>query len=269
LYDPATGIWTATGSLTTPRWSHTATLLPNGTVLVSGGQNGNGFLARAEVYDPAMGAWTSVGLLVTPRYEHTATLLPNGKVLLSGGFGGAAGAAGIGNPVIVGSAELYDPVSKSWTATGSLTTARYTHTATLLPNGKVLVSGGAIGNNIAGGATGTMAAIASAELYDPATGIWTATGSLLQARYSQTATLLPSGLVLVCGGWGIRPSGGLGPFASAELYDPVSGNWAATGAMVTTGNSHAATLLSSGKVLVSGGSAPGFQTWDGIAEEYF
>jgi N-acetylneuraminic acid mutarotase len=206
---------------------------------------------------------------VTPRYHHTATLLPTGKVLLSGGFGGAAGAAGSANPVIVGSAELYDPVSMSWTATGPLVAARHTHTATLLPNGKVLISGGAIGNVVLGGPNGTMAAIASSELYDPATGLWTATGSLLRGRFSHTETLLPSGLVMVCGGWGIRPIGSVGVLDSAELYDPATGNWAATGAMVTLGNSHAATLLSSGKVLVSGGGDIGYAAYLGIAEEYF
>jgi YD repeat-containing protein len=106
------------------------------------------------------------------------------------------------------------------------------------------------------------AIISADELYDPSTGIWTASGSLLHARYSHTATLLPSGLVLVSGGWG---PGITVPIASAELYDPATGKWAATGSMVTTGNNHAATLLPSGRVLVSGGGA----AYAAIAEEYF
>jgi N-acetylneuraminic acid mutarotase len=123
-----------TGSLGTLRAQHTATLLPNGKVLVAGGIDSSfNPLASAELYDPATGTWTATGSLVTARYSHTATLLPNGKVLVSGGFNSS---------VPLASAELYDPASGTWTATGSLSTARRIHTATLLPNGKVLVSGG-------------------------------------------------------------------------------------------------------------------------------
>ena len=162
---------------------HTATLLPNGKVLVAGGYDGNSVaLASAELYDPASGTWTATGSLATARDGHTATLLPNGKVLVAGGLDSSQ--------VAFASAELYDPASGTWTATGSLATARYIHTATLLPNGKVLVAGGLT----------AAALLASAELYDPASGTWTATGSLATARYSHTATLLPNGKVLVAGG---------------------------------------------------------------------
>jgi hypothetical protein len=122
-----------TGSLRTARLSHTATLLPNGKVLVAGGTDLFGAFASAELYDPARGIWTATGSLVTGRSGHTATLLPNGKVLVAGGTDLNIGA--------LASAELYDPASGTWTATGSLGTARYYHTATLLPNGKVLVVG--------------------------------------------------------------------------------------------------------------------------------
>ena len=122
-----------TGSLATARLNHTATLLPNGKVLVAGGLRG-GTLASAELYDPANGTWAATGSLATARYCHTATLLPNGKVLVAGGRDSSLNT--------LASAELYDPTSGTWTTTGSLATARYSHTATLLPSGKVLVVGG-------------------------------------------------------------------------------------------------------------------------------
>ena len=223
------GVFHDTGSLGFGRYQHTATLLPNGKVLVVGGYNGSQ-LASAELYDPASGLWTATGSLTTARQDHTATLLPNGKVLVAGGYDGSR---------YLASAELYDPSSGIWTATGSLATARSVHTAALLPKGKVLVAGG---YNSSG-------ALASAELYDAASGIWTATGSLATAREYHTATLLPNGRVLLVGG----DPGTTGALASAELYDPASGIWTATGSLATARERHTATLLPNGKVLVTAG----------------
>jgi len=191
------GTWTETGSLATARRSHTATLLPNGQVLVAGGIKGSTILASAELYDPASGTWTETGSLADARQLHTATLLPNGKVLVAGGqdssFNGLA------------SAELYDPASGTWTETGSLANARWSHTATLLANGMVLVAGG-----------GIFEGSDSAELYDPASGTWTETGDLVNVRFVHTATLLSNGNVLAAGGLDehFPPI----PTATAELY---------------------------------------------------
>jgi hypothetical protein len=232
LYDPASGTWTTTGNLVGRRASHTATLLSNGKVLVAGGFGSQRPLLTAELYDPVSGTWTTTGNLVTKRGYHTATLLPNGQVLLAAGRD-----AGIDHPNgEIEIAELYDPVSGTCTATGNLITARQWHTATLLPNGKVLVAGGLDSNDHPS---------ASAELYDPASGTWTETGSLVNARNRHTATLLADGKVLAASGFPTPPNG--------ELYDPASGTWTETGSLATGRLSHTATLLTDGKLLVVGG----------------
>jgi len=242
LYDPATGSWTGTASMADARELHTATLLPNGKVLVAGGASStiNGRdkrLASAELYDPASGTWAATGSLATARFAHTATLLPNGKVLVAGGAVGVDN-----NTTAIASGELYDPATGTWTATGSMATARAYHTATLLGNGKVLVAGGT--NYVVAPNT---TYFASAELYDPATGSWTTTGVLTDSRYLHTATLLNNGKVLVAGGFnGID-------LASAELYDPATGSWTATGLLSDAREEHTATLLNNGKVFVAGG----------------
>ncbi|HKP03894.1 MAG TPA: kelch repeat-containing protein [Chthoniobacterales bacterium] len=250
LYDPATGIWTTTGSLSGARSQHTATLLPNGKVLVAGGIHyGSGYgggstLWTAELYDPASGTWTSTDRLATGRFLHTAELLPNGKVLVAGGL-----EEGI-NLNTLASAELFDPASGTWTATGSLATGRFSHTATLLPDGRLLVAGGEhffqSGQNI----------LASAELYDPASGTWTTTGSMANARITHRASLLANGKVLVVGGY---KQGGI-LLNSAELYNPATGTWTATGPLGVARPFFTATLLSNGKVLVAGGGWLGYGT---------
>jgi hypothetical protein len=231
--NPASETWTFTGSLNTARVYHTATLLPNGMVLVAGGRDlSDNSFASVELYDPASGTWTTTGSLNTARSSHSATLLPNGMVLVAGGEDSSF------HPLA--SAELYDPASGTWSVTGSLNTARSSHSATLLSNGMVLV---------AGGEDSSFNPIASAELYDPASGSWTPTGRLKTARELHTPTLLPNGMVLVAAGFG---SSGI-VFASAELYDPTSGTWTTTGSLNFGRFFHTATLLPNGMVLVAGG----------------
>ena len=235
LYDPASGTWTATGNLADPRHRHGATLLSNGKVLVVGGNGNSGALASAELYDPASGTWTTTGSLATARNELRATLLPNGKVLVSGGY------SSNGSSTYFANADLYDPVSGTWTVTASLATARSLHSATLLPNGKVLIAGGSGAGDLP---------LASVELYDPASGTWTPASSLPAPRAAHSATLLPDGKVLVAGG----TSDNLTALASAELYDPATGTWTATGNLVVARGDQGATLLPNGKVLVAGGA---------------
>jgi len=211
---------------------HTATLLPNGKVLVAGGSANSNVLSSAELYDPATEMWTLTGALHTGRSSHTATSLANGNVLVAGGADN--------------SAELYDPATETWTVTGSLRTGRTGHTATLLTDGRVLVAGGTCISN--GAVCGFLT---SAELYDPISGNWTATGPLNDARgFRHTATLLPDGNLLVAGG---VSSGNGGTLSSAELYDPITRTWNGTGWMSYRREGHTATLLPNGKVLVAGG----------------
>ena len=242
LYDPATGTWAATGAMTDARTAHQAILLSNGKVLVTGGAQGsaaNSALSSAELYDPTTGMWTLIKSMSTARYAHTVTLLNNGKVLVT---------AGQNVNLSLSSTELYDSLTGMWTPSGSLVGgslagARSYHTTTLLPNGKVLVTGGYNNNSV-----GTP--LSTAQLYDPATGIWTAINSMSTARYLHTPTLLPNGKVLISGG-SVTDS-----VSSAELYDwtdGATGTWAATGGMNEKRREHTATLLPNGKVLVTGG----------------
>jgi N-acetylneuraminic acid mutarotase len=241
LYDTVAdaGAWSVTGALITARYSHTATRLGDGKVLVAGGGSLAVPLASAELYDPVVNTWTAAASLSTARTQHTATLLGNGKVLVAGGEGNGG--------VYVASAELYDPVANTWTVAASLTTARGGHTATLLGNGKVLVAGGE-GN---GGVY-----VASAELYDPVANTWTVAASLTTARDGHTATLLGNGTVLVAGGVGVSPAA-YTHLTSAELYDPVLNTWTAAASLTTAQAFHTATLLGNGMVLVAGGQGIG------------
>jgi hypothetical protein len=197
LYDPGTGTFTATGRMTVARYEHTATLLPGGRVLIAGGSSGEvASTATAELYDSATGAFTATGSMTAVRSTHTATLLPSGRVLIAGGP-----ALGPEEPYM-STAEVYDPGTGRFTATGSMTAGRSMHAALALPSGLVLITGGSPGDRF------KEVSLSTAELYDPATGRFTATGGMTVARYRHTATLLLSGRVLVVGE------------ASADLYDP-------------------------------------------------
>jgi hypothetical protein len=261
LYDPTTGGFTRTGSLSTGRAYHTATLLKDGRVLIAGGLGADGQpVAAAELYDPATASFSTTGTMLEGRYGCTASLLPNGKVLLAGG-----GTTTI-NTNNLGTAELYDPATGTFSATGNLTrfydpstdkfyfkgemiAPRSKHSATVMRDGNVLLAGGE-------DAHGT--AQATAEIYDWSSGKFSAAPSMKSARREHRATLLPNGQVLITGG--VDGNGQI--LATAELYNPAARAFTlTTAAFPTTGTAmnegrsqHAAVLLTDGRVLIAGGS---------------
>jgi hypothetical protein len=248
LYDPVAGSFTRAGNMVALRGGHTATLLPDGKVLIVGGADqdqGGTSLASAELYDPNTAAFTSTGSMSVGRYRLTATLLPNGKVLIAGGVSLDASQPS-------STAEIYDPATGAFTLTGAMTTGREQHTATLLADGKVLIVGGR--SPVSG--SNDLQPTATAEVYDPSTGLFSTTGSMTAARSLHTATLLPSGNVLIAGGGDDN--------STAELYNPTTSSFQTTGGMEVGRSGHTATLLSTdivgGVVLVVGGGE-----FDGLA----
>ncbi len=276
IYDPATGLCTAVGSMLTGRYGFTATLLPDHRILFVGGLDHNSdCVANAEVYDPTTGQCRFAGALAVARGRHTTTLLSNGTVLVAGGttfidyirqaefydpagntwtttgalsFGKVGDATATllpdGKVLFAGvnfssEAVFYNPSDGSWATTGSMSIYRTAHTANLLPDGKVLVAGGFTGVSII--------PLTSAEIYDSATGRWSSVGDMSYARYHHTATTLPDGHILIAAGYPANNG------KSAELFVPGSNTFSRTGDLNTGRYLHTAVLLDTGQVLIAGG----------------
>ena len=221
-----------------PRNGHSATLLPNGKVLITGGWSHNARSATAELYDPQTGKFEYTGSMMAPRQGFTATLLMNGQVLIAGGDS----ARNTPQPT----AELYDPATNKFIPTGDMVHGRVIHTATLLEDGRVLLIGGtSAGDNI----------LSSAEIYDPDTGQFTLTGSANMIRYKHSAVLLAGGNVLIVGG--SDQNDWTGQYNSAEIYNLKSGAFETISSMNASRFklTDAALLLNDGNVLVSGGNS--------------
>ncbi len=248
LYDPTTGTFTPTGSMHQARVGFSATLLQNGKVLVEGGaSNTVGALNTAEIYDPATGAWSMTGKTKEGRQQHSAVLLSDGRVLVTGGNIDRTPCADVCVNTITES-ELYDPSTGQWKAVGEMTIARSFFTTDLLPTGKAIAVGGRVHT---GPDYFDYHAIAWADLYDPATRKWSATGTMSISREDHSTSLLSNGQVLVMGGTTVDFNGIT--VASAELYDSPTGAWTITGSMLQGRERFTATLLQSGQVLVAGG----------------
>jgi hypothetical protein len=233
--------WTSTGSMREGRYLATATVLPDGRVLVTGGDTAPSgpSLRSTELYDPTGRVWVDGPSMGARRAASTATRLADGRVLVAGGFDAYDATTTV---------EIFDPATRTWTGTGPMGEPRGDHTATLLPDGTVLVAGGRHKRSSTG------FALASAEVYDPATGNWHSVADMERGRVFHTATLLPDGRVLIAGAGLKAMRFDLG--VTAELYDPLTGLWTATSAMLAGRGHHAATPLQDGRVLVFGGNEP-------------
>ncbi len=229
----------ATGILGTGRVGHVAVLLANGDVLVAGGSEGTDNLAVAptpETFGAATGTFSATGGMVTHRWlGHTGTRLADGRVLIAGGFSWSPGA----EAVPLASAELYNPATRTFSATGPMSVPRAGHTATLLADGRVLIAGGRNGEQ----------ALGTAEIYNPSTASFGPAFAMIAARSAHSATLLPNNAVLVAGGldnvWL--------PLSTTEIFSVTSGTFAAADNMVSMRQGHAAVRLASGTVLFVGG----------------
>jgi Kelch motif/Galactose oxidase, central domain len=237
LYSPARGRFEPGPRMRRSRAGHTATLLPDGGVLVVGGYGGEGEppTATAEVYDAKRRSFVGVGSMTTPRGGFTATRLSDGRVLVAGGTDGSR---------TLSTAEVFDPGTRRFTSTGRMRIARAAHAATLLPSGRVL---------IVGGSTGRGRVLASVEVYDPRTGRFELAGRLRVARHKHAAVTLRDGTVLVVGGSNARDF--FGRHATAEVFDPRRGRPRRLVRMAEARFkvSDAVVRLRSGRVLVAGG----------------
>jgi hypothetical protein len=253
LYTPGANKWAKTPAMTHPHAYGAGAQLSNGDLLVIAGMDGSDSLTTnaVDLYSAAGNSWSAGPALPgVGRYALTATALAGGKILVAGGNDGTSGGTAAMSAV-----AIYDS-STGWTAAEAMKVARFDHAAVRLNDGRILV---------AGGSSASGAALASAEIYDPATGHWTLTGSMSQARYGMTMTLLGNDTVLVAGGYS---SGSSPALNSTELFDPTLGGWTPAGAMQNGRRYASATLLNDGSVLVAGGHSADGDNFLNTAEVY-
>ena len=279
-----------------PRSMHTATLLPNGKILLVGGSlEPDDFVADEELFDPATGSSSWTAPLHTKRHGHTATLLPDGRVLVVGGYSLPQ--------QWIDDAEVYDPATDTWIVLPTLFPHGVSHTATLMKDGRVLVVGGCIGSGvctekveifnpksntwvnaeplktdrashiaqlladgrvlIAGGAgeTNDRRVDGDAVVYDPEKNIWTATGPMSQPRIFAQAALLPNGRVFVASGILLEDSSNKTMTNSVEVYDPTTNTWSFAANLAEARYAFVLTSLPNGQLLAIGGART-YNSWD-------
>jgi Tol biopolymer transport system component len=263
VYDPGTGLFTATGSMGITRQAHAAALLSDGRVLVAGGITGDvagttdgitvgsvsirlaatgaNVVKSAELYDPSTGTFSPTGSMIDSRHQFTATPLLDGRVLVLGGGGEAYSARR--------SAEVYDPSSGTFARTGSMAKPRWLYTATLLADGRVLIAGGRSPND---------QTLAAAEVYNPGHGTFSTVGPMADSRQQHTATLLEDGRVLIAGGY-TQDASNWNVLSATEIYDPGTGQFSSTGSMGEARWSAVSALLNDGGVLIAGGTGIGIE----------
>lgn len=264
LYEYAEGLWSLTGSLNTVHYDLQTTLLNDGRVLLVGGQNsmfGN-TIPSTEIYSPLTGTWAQTGALNTARSAYTLTRLDGpacrtaspasycGEVLVAGGSPNNAG----NGSTALNSAEIYSPSAGAWSPTGNLNTAREQAASTLLDGpechtasppaycGEVLVAGGFD--------PATTTTYNTAELYNPASGTWSPTGSFQHTARLFQSVLLSNGKVLIAGGTGSDPT-------ATEIYNPATGTWSTTGSMNIGRQRNSLIVLQDGRVLAASGTPQG------------
>ncbi len=223
IYDPATGQWTATGNLNFARYDTAGLLLADGRVMITDKTNASAY--QADIYDPATGLFTKTGYMLERPNGSGLVLLPDGRVLKMGGFA---------NNTYSRNAELWDPVTNQWTATGQMNEQRQTIQPVVLADGKVLVAGGRRewSHN-------------TTEVYDPATGTFTAAANMPTAFEPTNASVLPGGDIIFTADYNRQ----------LMRYQAASGTWNMSGPQRSTARESTLSRLPDGNVLIAGGSA--------------
>lgn len=240
-FDPVTETFRPAGPMVIPRLSHTASRLPDGSVLFTGGYDRAGnYLAEAERFDPTTGRFVPAGSMTTARADHRAITLDDGRILLVGGVGTGW--------TFLASAEIYTPATGQFVATGGMRLPRESHAAVRLADGRVYVVGGHRGRRE------SIELFTSAEIYDPATGLFGPAGAMMTRRHKHDALLLPDSTVLITGGTDERDNRGI--YSSSEFFDPRTGGYRIGPSLQVPRYKHqgASLLLRDGSVLLSGGA---------------
>jgi uncharacterized repeat protein (TIGR01451 family) len=228
-----TGTWAATGAMSHVRIGASAALLPDGTVLIAGGEDADGPSADAERYEIGTGAFSAAASMSLARSHHASVMLQDGRVLVTGGTTSGGGKTQ--------TAELYDPASNAWSDADDMLEARSGHSASLLFDGRVLIAGGQTDAGVS----------SSLEIFDPFANRFASAGTLSEPRSAHASAVLKDGRVLVAGGYD-----GNAALSSVDIFDPATGTASRGPDLFRFRIGASATTLLDGKVLIAGGTGP-------------